>query len=230
MTPLRRFFMRVCIEPRLLPGVRWSTLKTVKSWPSCWMTMPGRSCVALTLLISSLNDCKFRKFLQAARSAMRCTRNDSRHAGQNFAPNANKQYKGRRSQRSIVLLGFFGALGGGFGHDFFDLVRIAREAFAEEFVARFGDEDVVFDAHAEIFFGDVDARLDSDDHARLEGFAILAGIVDVETDIVAEAVNEILAQRFAVKIFAVGIDVVVGNFVGAFRTRAAVVHARFDGR
>jgi len=23
----------------------------VKSWPSCWITMPGRSCVALTLLI-----------------------------------------------------------------------------------------------------------------------------------------------------------------------------------
>src|SRR5260370_23653295 len=46
--------MRVCMEPRLLPGVRCSVLKTVKSWPSCWMTMPGRSCVALTLLICSL--------------------------------------------------------------------------------------------------------------------------------------------------------------------------------
>src|SRR5260370_41882801 len=46
--------MRVCMEPRLLPGVRCSVLKTVKIWPSCWMTMPGRSCVALTLLICSL--------------------------------------------------------------------------------------------------------------------------------------------------------------------------------
>src|SRR5580693_3249459 len=64
--------------------------------------MPGRSCVALTLLISSLNDCKFRKFLQAARSAMRCTRNDSRHAGRNFASNANKQYKGPSLLRSIA--------------------------------------------------------------------------------------------------------------------------------
>src|ERR1700675_1074185 len=140
MVPLRRFFMRVCIEPRLLPGVRWSTLKTVKSWPSCWITMPGRSCVALTLLIGSLNDYEFRKFLQAARSAMRCTRNDSRHAGRNFAPNANQQYKGPCSGRSIVsLLRFFGALCGGIGHDFFDFIWIAREAFAQEFVAGFGD-------------------------------------------------------------------------------------------
>src|SRR5258708_7918631 len=51
IAPVRRFLMRVCIEPRLLPGVRWSTLKIVKSWPSCRITMPGRSCVALTLLI-----------------------------------------------------------------------------------------------------------------------------------------------------------------------------------
>src|SRR5271156_3449333 len=123
MIPVRRFFIRVCMEPRLLPGVRWSTLKTVKSWPSCWTTMPGRSCVALTLLISSLNDCEYRKFLQAARSAMRCTRNDSRHAGRDFMPGANKHYKAARSGRSIVcLLRFFDALGGGFGHDFFDFV------------------------------------------------------------------------------------------------------------
>src|SRR5258708_39002120 len=51
IAPVRRFLMRVCIEPRLFPGVRWSTLKIVKSWPSCRITMPGRSCVALTLLI-----------------------------------------------------------------------------------------------------------------------------------------------------------------------------------
>src|SRR5271168_2312277 len=229
MIPVRRFFIRVCMEPRLLPGVRWSTLKTVKSWPSCWTTMPGRSCVALTLLISSLNDCEFRKFLQAARSAMRCTRNDSRHARRNFAPNANKQYKGPHSQWSIGLVGFLGALGGGFGHDFFDFIGVAREAFAQEFVASFGDEDVVLDAHAEIFLGDVDAGFDGDDHAGLERFAVFAGVVDIETDVVAESVNEILAERFAVKIFAVGIDVVVGNFVDALRALLAVVHAGLDG-
>src|SRR5271163_2807457 len=118
---------------------------------------------------------------------------------------------------------------GGAGHDFFDFDGIAGEAFAQEFVAGFGDEDVIFDAHAEIFFGDVNAGLDRDDHSWLERFAIIAGIVDVEADVVAEAVNEILAQRFAVKIFAVGIDVVVGNLVHAFRASLAIVHARLDG-
>src|SRR5580658_6685349 len=106
--------------------------------------MPGRSCVALTLLICSLNDCEFRKFLQAARSAMRCTRNDSRHAGRKCEPNANKQYKGPCSGRSIIsLLWFFGALGGGIGHDFFNFSGVAGEALAKELVAGFGDEDIV---------------------------------------------------------------------------------------
>src|SRR5258708_25377076 len=51
IAPVRRFLVRVCIEPRLVPGVRWAPLKIVESWPSCRITMPGRSCVALTLLI-----------------------------------------------------------------------------------------------------------------------------------------------------------------------------------
>src|SRR6266849_3625607 len=51
IAPVRRFFILVCMEPRLLPGVRCSVLKTVNSAPSCWITMPGRNCVALTLLI-----------------------------------------------------------------------------------------------------------------------------------------------------------------------------------
>jgi hypothetical protein len=117
----------------------------------------------------------------------------------------------------------------GVGHDFFDFVGVAGEAFAQEFVAGFGDEDVVLNADPEIFFGDVNAGLDGDDHAGFERFAILAGIVDVEADVVAEAVNEILAKRFAVKILAVGIDVVEGNFVDALGAALAIIHAWFDG-
>src|SRR6267143_1242869 len=75
----------------------------VKSWPSCWMTMPGRSCVALTLLIISL-----RLFLiseiQAGRELGRI-RNDSRHTRKNFMPGAKLQYKGPDSSRSILILG-----------------------------------------------------------------------------------------------------------------------------
>src|ERR1700722_14936617 len=195
------------------------------------MTIPGRSCVALTLLIGSLNDCEFRKFLQAARRAMRCTRNDSRHAGWNFTPNAKYQYKGQRSRRSIFsLLGFLGALASGLGHDSFDFGGLAGEALAQKLQPRFGDEHVVLNAHAEIFFGDVNARLDGDDHAGREGFAILARVVDIQTDMVAQSVNEILAERFAVQIFAVRIDVVVGNLVDALGAFLAIVHAGLDGR
>src|SRR5580692_7365705 len=114
MVPLRRFFMRVCIEPRLLPGVRWSTLKIVKSWPSCWMTMPGRSCVALTLLIGSL----IRLRISEIPAGLELSRiqNDSRHAGENFRPSAKLQYKGAESAGSIVaLLGILGALFSGGG-------------------------------------------------------------------------------------------------------------------
>src|SRR6266852_1667593 len=190
MAAVLRFFMRVCMEPRLLPGVRWSTLKMVKSWPSCWMTMPGRSCVALTLLIvlcgpdrvgadSSLESLPISE-IQAGQARGRI-RNDSRHAGRKNASNANQQYKCACSWRSIVatFLGLLGALFGGGSHDLLDFIGIAGEAFAEQLVAGFGDEGVVFDAHAEILLGNVDAGLDGDDHAGLERGAVFAGVVNV---------------------------------------------------
>src|SRR3981189_2699103 len=72
----------------------------VKSWPSCWMTMPGRSCVALTLLICSLERLRISE-IQAGQEHGRI-RNDSRHAGRKYASNAKQQYKCGRSQRSIL--------------------------------------------------------------------------------------------------------------------------------
>src|SRR6266566_8283497 len=105
--------MRVCIEPRLLPGVRCSVLKTVKSWPSCWITMPGRSCVALTLLILFCGpsrvgaDCSLERLriseIQAGQEHG-LIQNDSRHAGRKNVSNANQQYKCSRFPRSIGLL------------------------------------------------------------------------------------------------------------------------------
>src|SRR5271154_1822206 len=208
----------------------------LKSWPSCWMTMPGRSCVALTLLI----------FLCGRRAAdgslgtilvseipagLLLTRiqNDSRRAGPNFEPSANLQYKGPHSSWSIVApFGLFGSLFRAFGHNFFDLIGVAWKAFAKELEARLSDEDVVLDAHAEIFLGDVDAGLDGDHLAGLEGLAGLARIVNVETDIVAQAMNVILAERFAVQILAMRVDVFVGDSVNTFVALLAHVHAGFD--
>src|SRR6266403_3209056 len=215
--------MRVCMEPRLLPGVRWSTLKIVKSWPSCWMTMPGRSWVALTLLIV-FTAVERRRLLKIAISeipasgllSFTAARGMTRGTLEKIASSASKQYRRADSTRSIIA-SFRGpsALGGALGHYFFDFSGIAGQALAQELIAGLGDEHIIFDAHAEIFFEDVDAGLHGDDHAGLERSTVLAGIVDVEADVVAETVDVILAQRFSVQVFSVGIDVIVGNFVEA---------------
>src|SRR6202158_271851 len=321
----------------------------VKSCPSCWMTMPGRSCVALTLLICSLERLRISE-IQAGQEHGRI-RNDSRHAGRKNVSNAKQQYKCVRLPRSItpsayrhsgivnvnqapstlflpielcfstvcregraifselgceipielgpgripvnmngnvmntqfafregiahqalidilldlletvlmaqrmdegdvrriqpdlssescirvvnrfrvflnqatnnceisghfilnqattncaikghfrwrsIPVGFaFCARQRGVRHDLFDFNGIAGEAFAEQFVTGFGDEDVVLDADAEILFGDVDAGLDGDDHAGLQRRAVLSGVVDIEGDMMAGAVNEIRAE------------------------------------
>src|SRR5260370_4216423 len=90
-------------------------------------------------------------------------------------------------------------------------------------MAGFGDKDVVLDADAEILLGDVDARLDGDDHSGLQRRAVLAGVVNVKADMMAEAVNEILAEGFAMEIFSVGVDVIVGEFVDAFVALGTVI-------
>jgi hypothetical protein len=134
--------------------------------------MPGRSCVALTLLMilcdpgqtgvkSSVGCYQFSEIpVGLERSRIQ---NDSRHAGENFMPSAKLQYKGAESVGSIVaLLGFLGALFRGAGHDLFDFIGIAGQALTEKFVAGIGDQHIVFDAHAEIFFRNIDARLHGD--------------------------------------------------------------------
>ena len=47
----------------------------------------------------------------------------------------------------------------------------------------------------------------------------------VQPDLMAQAVNEVLPERFAMLVFTVGIDVVVGNFEDALVALAAQVHA-----
>jgi len=71
----------------------------------------------------------------------------------------------------------------GFRHNLFDFSRVAGQAFAEKCVAGFGDEDVVLDAHAQIFLGNVDAGLDGDDHAGLERGAGFTRVVNVQADV-----------------------------------------------
>src|SRR5438046_10734801 len=77
------------------------------------MTMPGRSCVALTLLIFFCGpsrvgaDCSLERLriseIQAGQEHG-LIQNDSRHAGGKNVSNANQQYKCSRFPRSIGLL------------------------------------------------------------------------------------------------------------------------------
>src|ERR1700730_13063246 len=150
---------------------------------------------------------------------------------QKIASSANKQYRRANSTRSIVAsFRCLSALGGGLSHYSFDFGGIARQALAEELVAGLGDENVVFDAHAKILFGNVDTWFHSHDHAWLERFAIFAGIVDIEANIVAEPVNVILAQRFSVAVFSVRVDVIARDLIDAFVALLTKIHAGLQGR
>lgn len=68
--------------------------------------MPGRSCVALTLLISSLKNLRFRKFRWARNAAASGMTSlllaGLRYAGALLSAGADIQYKGPASRRSIV--------------------------------------------------------------------------------------------------------------------------------
>src|SRR5712671_3255782 len=129
----------------------------------------------------------------------------------------------------VAFLRVLRALGGGLGHYFFDFGGVAGKALAQELVASFGDQDIVFDAHAEVFLGDVNTGLHGDDHAGLKRPAVFAGVVDVESDVVAEAVNVVLTEGFSMKVFSVGIDVFAGNLVHAFVAFPAKIHAWLEG-
>src|SRR5215471_7507234 len=98
--PVRRFFIRVCIEPRLLPGVRCSVLKTEYRSPSCWMTIPGRRSVALMLLMFGPIPClNFGN--SSGRPLTRRREGITRRADPKAVLSAKNQYKGRPATWSI---------------------------------------------------------------------------------------------------------------------------------
>ena len=84
----------------------------------------------------------------------------------------------------------------------------------------FGDEDVVFEADGEAFFGDVDAGFDGEDPAGGEGFGDKADVVDVEAEGMAEAVHEVFAAGGGF----LGLFFDVGFFEEAEREQFVVHH------
>jgi hypothetical protein len=111
-----------------------------------------------------------------------------------------------------------------FGHDLLDFVGGAREFCGEQLVAVLGDQDVVFDAHSDIFFGDVDAGLVSDYHSGLKRAAIVH-IVNVEAQVMPHAVKEVAAERVAVQVVAVRVDVVVSGLMGPMSMAPGLIAA-----
>ena len=123
-------------------------------------------------------------------------------------------------------------------HEGFDGGGLVWETLDEvDEMAVAADVEDVLDADADVFLGDVDAGFDGEDHAAVEfRGAVVHGVVDVDADGVAEAVDEVLAERLAVEVFAVGVDVVEGDFVerigdvgGAFVDVAEAVFAGDEG-
>src|SRR5882724_2308185 len=80
-------------------------------------------------------------------------------------------------------------------HQGFDFLRLDRNAGAEILVAAFAHHDVILEAHAEAFLGDVDARLHGDHEAVGERLHRPAVVVHVEAERVAQPVRKIFPAR-----------------------------------
>src|SRR5205814_1463426 len=90
-----------------------------------------------------------------------------------------------------------------------DLSRLSRQSAAEQLGPVCSDDHHVLNAYAEILFGDVNSRLYRDHHTRFERRVRVGRIMDFESQMVAQAMREVLAQRLAVQVLAVGVDVIV---------------------
>src|SRR5215470_15958344 len=115
-----------------------------------------------------------------------------------------------------------------FRHDLLDLGRVAGQTLAQQLVAGAGNQHVVLNPHAQVFFRDVDARLHRHHHPRLERLAVRAGVVHVEADVVSEPVNVVGTKLVSMQVSSVRIDVVKRNFVHALVARFAQIHSRLE--
>ena len=112
-----------------------------------------------------------------------------------------------------------GRLGGSLaGHGTLDVVRGVRQVRGQvDQLAVLVYVENIFNPHAQFFLRDVDARLESKHRSRTERNVIVIGIVDIQADVVTQAMDKIFAQRLAVQVFAMGIDLIVGHIVERIR-------------
>src|ERR1035438_6366998 len=75
------------------------------------------------------------------------------------------------------------------------------------------DVENIFDADSDFFFRDINAGLDGEEHAFVDGFRVVPVVADVDADQMADAVDEVFAQRLSMEVFAVGVHGVEGGGV-----------------
>src|SRR5205085_6391480 len=99
-------------------------------------------------------------------------------------------------------------------HRALDFIRLLRQRAreADQFPV-VSNNVLILNAHAERLLGQINARLDREDGAGLQRCAGRARVVNRETDVVAEAVDEVLAERLAVDVFAVRVDVILRDAI-----------------
>jgi len=79
----------------------------------------------------------------------------------------------------------------------------------------------VFDAYAQLLFRNINSWLEGEDHSFVERQGSIVGVVHVQSHMMSEAMNEILAEWFAVQVFPVAIDVIHGDLVERVGTLTA---------
>src|SRR5262249_27089420 len=102
-----------------------------------------------------------------------------------------------------------------FGEDLFDLPYLARQRASEYTGPSPGHQHHIFDTDADLLFRYINARLNGDRHALFEAGIGNRGIVNIESDVMANPVGEVLTERLAFETLAVRIDVVIGDLVEA---------------
>jgi hypothetical protein len=81
-----------------------------------------------------------------------------------------------------------------------------------------------------MFFWNVNARLDGDHHAGFQRAIGRARVVDIQADVMAQSMDEVAAERAALLVLAVRVDVVVSDPKQAVGAAARKAHPRLERR
>jgi hypothetical protein len=99
-------------------------------------------------------------------------------------------------------------------HCFLNFIGRAGQAMAQhDQFAVLPNSKNVLNADTQLFFRNVNPWLKGKDHAFIERQRGIVGIMNVQAHVMSQSVDEIFSQRFAMKIFAMGIDVIKRHLI-----------------